>query len=298
MAAHGNAAITRQALDHLFSSAKGNYELILVDDASPDDTIGAFLNARRFKKRLKIFRFPTNLEYCESVNAILSHASGEFIFFVSNDVFVTPAYLGELVSCLRDNPAFGIARGCSNFVDGNLQPHNLIDSKSRFESKVELFKFAEALQRANVGTLPLDDPYLTGDSFAVHRRVLDEIGGIDIRFIGYFGDVDFAIRSRAAGFRNVITTRAFAYHNVESNLNYLSSEERARKIERRFQRVNAAYLQFLAKYALGEGSAEGGIGPLDRQLFLQAIALATEKAKRDSPLIASPRKDYSQYLVG
>jgi hypothetical protein len=39
MAAHGNARTTRRALDSLFSSATGDFELVLVDDQSPDDTL-------------------------------------------------------------------------------------------------------------------------------------------------------------------------------------------------------------------------------------------------------------------
>src|SRR5277367_5823764 len=79
MAAHGNSVTTRKALDALFASAAGDYELLLIDDVSPDDTLDVFREARKLHANTRIFAFPTNLEYCNSVNAFLSHATGDYL---------------------------------------------------------------------------------------------------------------------------------------------------------------------------------------------------------------------------
>ncbi len=297
MAAHGSAAISSRALDHLFSSVRGDYELILVDDASPDDTLKVFRDAKRSHDNVRIFSFSKNLEYCESVNSILSHAAGEFVFFVSNDVFVTPAYLRELIATLRANAGCGIARGCANFVDGHAQPHNLLNRHYQFESKSELFEFAEALAKINRHRVATEDPYLTGDAFAVARRTIDRIGGFDTRFIGYFGDVDYGLRSRGAGLMPMVNARAFAYHNSDANMTYLDSAERDKKVQRRFTRVRAAYQEFLAKYPVDVSGFPGDSGALDQNEFLHVVAQAKSMLQAGRVQTHVPLKDYSEYLV-
>ena len=297
MAAHGNAEVTKAALNYLFSSVQGDFELILVDDASPDDTLDVFLDQRGSHKNLKIFSFKENLEYCHSVNAILSHAKGHYVFFISNDIFVTPTYFRELIACLNDNPSFGIARGCSNFVDGHLQPHNLLNAEYKFEDMIEMFRFAEALSKVFDKRVPAVSPYLTGDAFAVSRRAIDRIGGFDTRYFGYFGDVDYGIRCRSSGLLDVVSTRAFAYHNAGANINYLDPQENAKKLQRRFQRVHAAYGEFLTKFSINNIALPNELGPLDSTEFLSALSIANKKAESDSRLLNVPLEDYSQYLV-
>ena len=84
IAAHGNHEVTREALSHLFSSTEGEFELILVDDCSPDDgqTKRLFEQARAQHKNTRIFVFDRNHEYSGSVNAILSHAAGDWVYFL------------------------------------------------------------------------------------------------------------------------------------------------------------------------------------------------------------------------
>src|SRR3974390_1200548 len=160
-AAYGNADTTRICLDSLFRSATGDYELILIDDCSPDG--GAikrlFLEAKKLHANTKIFSFQENMEYSGSLNALLSHAAGDWIFFISNDIFVTPLYIRHLLAAGQSNSNFGILRGSSNFVDnGRLPTHNLpIDSP--INSYAALVNFSAEIART-YGATVLPDPFL------------------------------------------------------------------------------------------------------------------------------------------
>jgi glycosyltransferase involved in cell wall biosynthesis len=80
MSAYGNAETTRLALSHLFQSGQGDFELILVDDCSPDggSIRSLFQEAACFHRNTQVFSFKTKLEYSGSLNAILSHAAGQY----------------------------------------------------------------------------------------------------------------------------------------------------------------------------------------------------------------------------
>jgi GT2 family glycosyltransferase len=272
MAAHGNSDMTRRALDALFSSATGDFELILVDDKSPDDTLEVYVDARKRRRHTTIFSFTTNLEYCQSVNAFLSHARGEQLIFLSNDILVSPAYLRELLGTALSNPDCGVVHGCSNFVDNDSVAHNL--PARDFDTREAFFAFAEEIAWQNRGNALIDERFLVGDAFLVSRRVIDRIGTFDTRFLGYYCDQDFGLRAQIAGFRIVLQRAAFALHKKDANIKYLPPDEQQEKLGRRHARVSSALGEFLRKYRLSMAEASVHDIPweqLARQTFDPAL---------------------------
>lgn len=248
MAAYGNAETTTHALHALFASVSGKFELILVDDASTDDTLTLFESVAEYHPNTKIFRLERNIEYSGSLNLILSHAKGEIIIFLSNDIFVTPAYIKELLSISSAMPEAGIIRGCSNFVDNGLPLHTIKDC-GELDNFDDLFVYA-AQRALKYAGRTVEDPFLTGDAFMVTRSVLDRIGFIDQRFFGYFADHDFGLRARQAGFSPQLALGAFAWHQHGSNMDYLPDAQKQAKIKTRWARANENWARFKDKYAL------------------------------------------------
>lgn len=257
MAAYGNIDTTLFALRALFASVSGDYELILVDDASPDETGALFELVPLIHPNTKVFRFPRNIEYSGSLNTILSHANGEQIIFISNDIFVTPAYIEQLLLVSRQNPDFGLVRGCSNFVDNGLMTHTIKDC-GELDNFATLYSYASDRAEAYDGST-LDDPFLTGDAFLVSRKVIDEIGFLDPRFFGYFVDHDLGLRARQAGFRPQLVLGAFVWHQHGANMDYLNPQAKEEKMRSRWARVNENWARFKDKYGLPVSLAYQGV---------------------------------------
>ena len=127
ISAYGNSMVTRQCLDFLFHAIQGDFELILVDDCSPDHgaILSLFSSVKNTHRNTKVFSFTQNMEYSGSLNCILSHAQGEKIFFISNDIYVTSDYIKALIDVANTDAQCGIVRGVSNFVDNELPSHNI-----------------------------------------------------------------------------------------------------------------------------------------------------------------------------
>lgn len=257
MAAHGNITTTLFALRALLASMNGSFELILVDDASPDETGTLFELLPNVHGNTKVFRFTKNVEYSGSLNTILSHASGEQIIFISNDIFVTPAYIRQLLAVVKRKPAAGIVRGCANFVDNGLLTHSVKDcgDLSNFDAL-----FSYSVNRAKeFADQTLDDPFLTGDAFLISRQVLNAIGYLDSRFYGYFVDHDLGVRARQAGFNPQLALGAFAWHQHGANMDYLDQRAREEKLRSRWARVNENWARFKGKYQLPVAMAYQGM---------------------------------------
>lgn len=248
MSAHGNRETTARALDALFGSAEGEFELLLVDDCSPDDVLELFLKVRHQHPNTRILSFQQNLEYSGSLNAIFSHAKGRWVLFLSNDIFVSPSYLREIFEIAQSDPSFGIVRGVSNFVDNGLATHNIAFPAGPVNLE-RLFYFGEE-HAATCSGQYCYDTYLTGDAFLVSRAVFDKIGTLDPLFFGYFPDFDFGLRARLAGFKLVLAQAAYAMHQRSANFDYLPETLRDMKLGLRWAKVFENWARFKMKYGL------------------------------------------------
>jgi GT2 family glycosyltransferase len=297
MAAHGGHEVTLAALQCLFMAAYGDFELLLVDDASTDATLDAFQHAAREHKNTKIIRFAENREYVHSVNAILSHAAGNRVIFLSNDYLVTPGWFRQTIQTFQADPSVGIVTGLTSHCDNMNDPsRNLLNPGFEFNGPDELFFFAEGVATAFSERPLLDDPFLVGDAFVVSRAVLEKIGTFDTSFVGYMGDQDFGLRCERAGFRVVINQSAFAYHVRGGNIVHLDAQTREAKIKSRYIKVRTAFNHFVEKYKLQDVvGPQDDEGPVPAQAFLEAIAHAKKKVAPEQVFV--DRVCYDTYFL-
>ncbi len=276
MSAYGNDETTRAALRCLLAAAEGDFELLLVDDCSPDGgrVREVFCALQRERPNTRVFVFDRNQEYSGSLNCILSHARGEQVLFLSNDIFVTPAYLRTLLEVAAKDARLGIVRGCSNFVDNRLASHN-VALRRWPASGGELFALGEQIRLA-WGQAHLPDRFLTGDAFLVTRAVIERIGTFDPLFFGYFADHDYGLRAQIAGFEPSLARGAFALHEQDANLHYLSEDDRETKLHRRWARVYENWARFKVKYGLPVDMPYSSVNHLPWE-SLRAEAFARER---------------------
>ena len=202
VSAYGNHETTKHCLRVILDGLKGNYELILVDDCSPDDGLitKLFIEAAKEHKNTKIYRFDENKEYSGSLNCILSESTGDKVFFVSNDIFISPSYVKALLEVADSSPNIGIVRGVSNFVDNCGKKTHNINIVDKIKHLGDVATFGEELFELEKNSY-LEENFLTGDAFMTKREVITKIGTFDPLFYGYFADHDYGIRAMRAGFK-------------------------------------------------------------------------------------------------
>lgn len=287
ISAYGNHVTTKACLTALFSAIRGEYELILVDDCSPDQ--GEILDVYRWAAsqhpNTKIYRFDVNKEYSGSLNCILSHAAEENILFISNDIFVTPRYVATLFEVMRVNPEVGVVRGVSNFVDNGLSSHNL--KCPELKSADDIKQFSEKVHKSE-GVSFFAETFLTGDAFMVRKEVLRKIGTFDPLFFGYFADHDFGIRVCNAGYKLAVAKGAFAFHQQAANFDYLDEGAARDKVTIRWAKVNENWARFKMKYGFPVELLFPGMHRIDWE-YLNAYKFDQSKY--------IPPMDYSQYVL-
>lgn len=172
------------------------HEIIVVDDASSDDT-EATLSAR---DDIIYVRNPQNLGFVGSCNAGAARATKNYVCFLNNDTTVQPYWLSALVNTFELHPHVGLAGSKLVYPDGRLQ-----------EAGGLVWEDGSAW---NWGRLQNPDnprynyarctDYCSGASIVVPRALFESLGGFDSHYApAYAEDTDLAFRIRALGLATV-----------------------------------------------------------------------------------------------
>ncbi|HET7299579.1 MAG TPA: glycosyltransferase [Oleiagrimonas sp.] len=186
--------------------AQTPFEVIVVDDASPDDSAATLDRI----DGLRVLRNSDNLGFIGSCNAGAKAARGDFLLFLNNDTQVTPGWLDTLHECLAEVHDGGIAGSRLVYPDGRLQEAGGIVyadgacwNTGRFEDRNDpRYRFRREVD------------YVSGASLMIPRRLFASIGGFDARYApAYYEDADLAFSVRAAGRRVMYEPRSLIVHD-------------------------------------------------------------------------------------
>jgi GT2 family glycosyltransferase len=212
---------------------------------------------------VKIIRSGKHQHYSGVFSIGLQHATRQIVFFISNDMFVTPTFIESLLLVSALSPEIGIVRGTSNYTDSHLE--HRVEPKQKPQTYQDVENFSRNVFAAT-GARFVEDQVLSGDAILLKRSVIDRIGVLDLRFFGYFGDMDYGIRARQAGFRLVCAKGAWLFHEGsghvkrEATVHGLTMEEISR---RRMALVEDAYQEFRKKWNIAVPDSWGSGATVD-----------------------------------
>ncbi|NOZ72637.1 MAG: glycosyltransferase family 2 protein [Chloroflexi bacterium] len=195
-----------------------SYEVIVVDNASRDDTVAAIQSAF---PRTRIIANSQNRGFTGGNNQALAKARGNYLFLLNPDTKPTAGAIAELVQFLQEHPQVGIVGPHLQYGDGSHQP-----SRRRFPTLLTLFTESTIVQEY-LPWLPwfrtysmLDQPHdqpqlvdwIVGAAMMVRRQVYEQIGGLDESFFMYSDELDWCFRAQAAGWQVAYDPHALIIH--------------------------------------------------------------------------------------
>lgn len=118
-------------IDSILVQTEPDFELLLVDDGSPDQS-GSLCDAYAAKDpRVRVMHKP-NGGVSSARNTGLSFAKGEYVVFIDSDDYIEPAYIADLLSAAEKNPEYGniwcAFQTVTDYYHGNCQPNFVHDS--------------------------------------------------------------------------------------------------------------------------------------------------------------------------
>lgn len=104
MTAYNRELYIAEAIESVLASAYINFELIIVDDVSSDNTLTIIEEYACKDKRIKFFKNEKNLGDYQNRNKAASYATGEILMTVDSDDMLYPDSMDKCVSLINKYP--------------------------------------------------------------------------------------------------------------------------------------------------------------------------------------------------
>ena len=198
-------------LNALHAQSFSDFETIVVDDASRDDS--ALLVERDYPAaRLIVNR--TNMGFAVSCNIGAAAATGHYVVMLNSDTEPDPRWLEALALACAQNP--GAAAVASKML--LFDKRNIIHTTGDAMGRDGLARNRGAWQQDKG---QYDDAgaifSACGGAAAYRRDIWQALGGFDEHFWMYLEDVDYGFRAQLAGYGSVFAPAARVYHHLSAS---------------------------------------------------------------------------------
>jgi putative glycosyltransferase len=97
-----------------------NYELIFVNDGSPDDSLSFLIEKKKDIKEITIIDLSRNFGHHYAIQAGLNFAKGDYVFLIDNDLETPPSVLIEFYNEIKNDNSIDVVYGYQEVRKGNL----------------------------------------------------------------------------------------------------------------------------------------------------------------------------------
>lgn len=209
------ALLVRQCVDSISTLTRyPNYEIILVDNGSDEFESIEYFDTLSRRPGFRVLRDDGEFNYSALNNGAVRVCSGDLVALVNNDIeVISPDWLSEMVS-LALQPGVGAVGARLWYPNDTLQHGGVIlgvggvanhSHKNLPRGRRGYFGRADLIQSFSA---------VTAACLVVRKDHYEAVGGLDETNLKVaFNDVDFCLRLRELGLRNVWTPYAELYHH-------------------------------------------------------------------------------------
>ena len=210
---YNNETILLNCLKSIYESTYKNFEIIVVDNASTDNSI---INAKSLYPNINIVKSKSNLGYAGGCNLGSKEANGEFLFFLNNDTVIESSCIELLINKINSNnnissvqpkilnlknkKYFDYAGASGGFIDYLVFPftrgrifNTIEEDKKQYDGSKKIF-------------------WASGAGFLTKKNIFKKLSGFDEKFFAHMEEIDYHWKSYLAGYSVWVDPKAILYH--------------------------------------------------------------------------------------
>jgi glycosyltransferase involved in cell wall biosynthesis len=183
MPVHNGQRYLRESIESILKQTFPNFEFVIINDGSTDDTKDILYSYSRHDPRIKVLT-QENRGIVSALNNGLRECKGEWVFRIDSDDIAVPDRLELQLEEARKNPGLVLIGGFCEQINEN-------------NGRLRLNKYPTK-HKALVNNLESLRPFLATPTICFKRTVVNEISGYRERF-EYADDIDLWVRLAEKG---------------------------------------------------------------------------------------------------
>ncbi|GGH46030.1 glycosyltransferase [Mangrovimonas yunxiaonensis] len=188
----------------------GDYPVIVVDNASADDTVG-FIE-QQFPN-VTLLKQDTNLGFGQANNLGVSYAlnhGAKQVFLLNQDAYLEETTITQMVEVHKQYPEYGVLSPMHLNGRGDTLDYNFLNYIKR--SKTFLTDCFLPQKSTNKNHL-VEIEFVNAALWLISKECLKEVGGFNPYFFLYGEDRDYINRVHYKGFKLGVVLNTFGYHD-------------------------------------------------------------------------------------
>jgi GT2 family glycosyltransferase len=240
-----------------------NFEILILDNESKDKSTLDYFDQLSNDERIRIIKTPGKFNYSKINNLGVTYAKGELLLFLNNDIEpISDNWLTEMVSH-GIRPEIGCVGAKLLYPNDTIQHGGVVLGLGGLAGHA--FKSFPMDHSGYKNRLCLVQNYsaVTAACLLVKKKLFEQVGGFNEENLQVaFNDVDFCLKVREQGFRNLWTPFALLYHFESAS----RGDDLSPKKLKRFNK-EAEYMKKTWKNELSFDPAYNSNLTLDREDF-------------------------------
>lgn len=184
--------LTAACIESIFKyRPKSSFEVIVVDDASTDNSFLILKELEKKYKQLKVLQNIKNSGFVRTNNKGLHKSRGDYKLLLNSDTLVHQDSIDNLISFAEKTPDAGVIGSKLLNKDGSIQ-------KSCYNFPT-IFNVIGYDKFAPVSNEPQVVDAVVGASFLITPKAYKLIGGLSQKYVSYFEDLDYCREVKRKG---------------------------------------------------------------------------------------------------
>lgn len=211
--------VTEEFLDSLRNISYPNYEVIVVDNASKENSIPHLV--KKYPEIIGL-RSDENLGFAGGNNLGIRKAKGDYFLMLNNDTEVDPGFLEPLVEAMLSNTKIGMVGAKVMYYN---QPGFIQYAGSTHMSRFTATSHFIGNRQKDEGQfdIQVETPYTSGAAMMVSRKACERVGLMAGFFFLYYEELDWQTRIRKAGYEIYYIPKAVVFHKESVSVGKQSS---------------------------------------------------------------------------
>ena len=195
-----------------------NIEVIVIDNASPDDNPGII--KERFPWVTLILN-AENLGFAGANNEGIQRSRGDYILLLNNDTVVTTGFLEPLIRKMQSDPLIGaISPKIKYFYEPDTLQFTGITPINPYTGRSQGIGFG----KKDTGQFEIDtlSAFAHGAVMMISREAIRKIGLMSVAYFLYYEELDWGYRLRQAGYKIYYVHDSLVFHKESVSIGRLS----------------------------------------------------------------------------